>query len=199
MMMISLEDALVPHAFLALTRTSRRFHRPWAAPPTTPARFVSWLRRYRRPEQVALLACRREDGRIVGAFTLMEIVRGQFQGAYLGYWAGKGFAGRGYMSEALDLVLRHAFTKLRLHRIEANIQPANRRSLALVRRFGFRHEGYSPRYLKISGRWRDHERWALLAEDWRVERRYKPSTNRSIRSFTAVGVRRSMSAKRRAS
>jgi ribosomal-protein-alanine N-acetyltransferase len=116
------------------TRASRRFHGSWARPPTTPAGFAAWLRRYRHPTQVALLACRRDDGRIVGIFTLMEIVRGSFQCAYLGYWAGAPFAGRGYMSEALRLALRHAFGPLRLHRVEANIQPANAPSRALVRR-----------------------------------------------------------------
>jgi ribosomal-protein-alanine N-acetyltransferase len=60
---------------------------------------------------------------------------------------------------------------LRLHRVEANIQPRNRASIALVKSLGFRQEGYSPRYLKIGGRWRDHERWALLVDDWRPKRR----------------------------
>jgi ribosomal-protein-alanine N-acetyltransferase len=69
---------------------------------------------------------------------------------------------------AIQLILRYAFTKLKLHRVEANIQPENLASLALIKRAGFTREGYSRRYLRIGGRWRDHERWALLAEDWKV-------------------------------
>lgn len=76
-----------------------------------------------------------------------------------------------YMTEALALVLRQAFGPLRLHRVEADIQPGNRASIALVRRAGFRREGLSRRYLKIGGRWRDHERWALTVEEWRRRRR----------------------------
>ena len=96
-----------------------------------------------------------------------EIVRGPAQSAFLGYWIGARYARQGYMTEALQLALRHAFRVLRLHRVEANIMPANRASIALVRRAGFQREGYSTRYLKIAGRWADHERWALTVEDWR--------------------------------
>jgi ribosomal-protein-alanine N-acetyltransferase len=60
------------------------------------------------------------------------------------------------------------FRDLRLHRVEANIQPHNAPSIALVRRAGFTREGYSPRYLKVAGRWRDHERWALTVETWKA-------------------------------
>jgi ribosomal-protein-alanine N-acetyltransferase len=63
-------------------------------------------------------------------------------------------------------VITHAFNEMKLHRLEANIQPANAASRALVKALEFRREGFSPRYLKINGRWRDHERWAILSEDW---------------------------------
>jgi [ribosomal protein S5]-alanine N-acetyltransferase len=63
------------------------------------------------------------------------------------------------------LVLHYAFTRLKLHRLEANVQPENQKSKALIKRSGFRYEGFSPRYLKVGGKWRDHERWAILAEE----------------------------------
>jgi ribosomal-protein-alanine N-acetyltransferase len=69
------------------------------------------------------------------------------------------------MREAIDQVLDHSFSALGLHRIEANIQPGNAPSIALARGAGFRLEGFSPRYLLIGGQWRDHERYALTAED----------------------------------
>jgi ribosomal-protein-alanine N-acetyltransferase len=152
--------------FLSLMRASVRFHRRWAAPPVTDEQFAEYLERCRRPNFVGLLACRREDARLVGVFNLSQIVRGGFQSCYMGYYVGAGYQRRGYMTEALGLVLAHAFETLKLHRVEANIQPDNAASLALVRRAGFTREGFSRRYLKISGRWRDHERYALLAEDW---------------------------------
>ena len=111
--------------------------------------------------------CRAEDDAIVGVVNLNEIARGAFHSAYLGYWIGRAFARRGYMTEALALALVVAFEELGLHRVEANIVPGNRPSIALVRRAGFRREGLSPRYLHIAGRWRDHERWALTVEEWR--------------------------------
>jgi ribosomal-protein-alanine N-acetyltransferase len=74
------------------------------------------------------------------------------------------------MAEGFALALEYAFRQLKLHRVEANVQPANRRSLALVERLGFEREGYSRRYVKIGGRWRDHVRYAVLAEDWAKRR-----------------------------
>jgi ribosomal-protein-alanine N-acetyltransferase len=153
--------------FISLMRASRSFHRPWASAPTDSDRFAAYLADSRRVDFEAMLVCRREDLAIVGFFNLSQIVRRALQSAYLGYAAGKRYAGQGYMREGMRLVLRHAFLDLRLHRIEANIQPGNHASIALAQGAGFQREGFSPRYLKIGGRWRDHERWAILADDWR--------------------------------
>jgi [ribosomal protein S5]-alanine N-acetyltransferase len=154
--------------FISLMRASRSFHRPWATAPTDDERFAAYLADSKRPDFEAILVCRREDIAIVGFFNLSQIERRSMQSAYLGYAVGQPFAGKGYMREGLQLVLRYAFLTLKLHRIEANIQPGNRASIALARGAGFKREGFSPRYLKIGGRWRDHERWAILAEDWRA-------------------------------
>jgi ribosomal-protein-alanine N-acetyltransferase len=129
--------------------------------------FEAFLKSARRPDVETLLACRRDDGSIAGVFRLSQIFRQNFQSAYLGFYAMAPSAGRGYMAEGLQLVLRHAFLNLKLHRVEANVQPANHPSKRLVRRAGFRYEGFSSRYLKIGRRWRDHERWAMTVEDWR--------------------------------
>jgi [ribosomal protein S5]-alanine N-acetyltransferase len=153
--------------FVSLMRASRTFHRPWATAPTDAERFAAYIADSRRPDFEAMLVCRWEDRAIVGFFNLSQIVRRSLQSAYLGYAVGKRYAGQGYMREGIQLVLRHAFVDLRLHRVEANIQPGNHASIALARGAGFRREGFSPRYLKIGGRWRDHERWAILADDWR--------------------------------
>jgi ribosomal-protein-alanine N-acetyltransferase len=157
--------------FLSLMRASRAFHRPWASAPTDDERFAAYVSDARRPDFEAMLVCRAEDDAIVGFFNLSQITRGSLQSAYLGYAVGKPFAGQGYMRAGIELVLRHAFLTLRLHRVEANIQPGNKASVALASGAGFRREGFSPRYLKIGGRWRDHERWAILAEEWRRRHR----------------------------
>jgi [ribosomal protein S5]-alanine N-acetyltransferase len=150
--------------FLALMKKSRAALHPWVAPPASRAEFSAYLRRARRRTERAFLVCRREDRAIAGVINVSQIFYGNFRSAYLGYYAGAPFMGAGYMREGLLLVLRHAFDTLGLHRLEANIQPANRASIRLVKRIGFRREGFSPRYLKILGRWRDHERWAITAK-----------------------------------
>jgi ribosomal-protein-alanine N-acetyltransferase len=154
--------------FTRLMQISREFHSPWATAPTDADRFAGYLADARRADFEALLLCRTHDDAILGFFNLSQIVRRRLQSAYLGYAVGQPYAGQGYMRDGLALILRHSFTRLELHRLEANIQPGNGSSLALARGAGFRREGFSPRYLKIGGRWRDHERWAILVEDWRA-------------------------------
>ena len=153
-------------AYIALNRRSRRFHAGLASPPREAAAFRALLRHNRHPQYKCWLIFRRSDRAVVGAVELSQIVAGKFRSAYLGYHIGAPFARQGYMREALRAALRLAFGPLRLHRVEANIQPHNRASIALVKRLGFRREGYSRRYLRIGGRWRDHERWALLVDEW---------------------------------
>ncbi|HEY6003600.1 MAG TPA: GNAT family protein [Anaeromyxobacter sp.] len=153
---------------LAMNRASRAFHHPWAFPPDTPAAFERYAARFASPDFVQLAVCRREDGAIAGIVNVSHIVRGALRSAYLGYYGNAALAGRGLMAEGLSLVVRHCFGPLGLHRVEANIQPGNRASRILVRRLGFTREGFSRRYLEIGGRWRDHERWALLEEYFRA-------------------------------
>ena len=157
--------------FVNLNRASLQFYRGLASPITTAQRFADYIKRCGQPDFKGFLVCKKEDDAIVGSINLSQIFRGVFKSAYLGYQIGAPFAGRGYMTEAIGLVLRYAFRVMKLHRLEANVQPGNTASIALVERAGFTKEGYSRRYLKIGGRWRDHERWAIVAEEWQAKNR----------------------------
>jgi ribosomal-protein-alanine N-acetyltransferase len=157
----SLRDA---GEFAERVRASRQLHGRWVSPPASHEDFAAYVKRARGEDLEALFVCRNSDGAIVGVFNLSQIFRGPLRSAYLGYYAFEPFAKRGYMKEGLRLVVRHAFGELQLHRLEANVQPENVRSTKLVREYGFRLEGQSPRYLKLGGRWRDHQRWAITTE-----------------------------------
>jgi ribosomal-protein-alanine N-acetyltransferase len=166
--------------FLARNRSSARLYRGVATPMRDAAAFTTYLDRCRQVDYYGLLVCRVEDDAIVGSVNLSQIVRGGFQSAYMGYQVFAPFDGQRYMSDAMPLVLRVVFRRLRLHRVEANIQPTNVASIALARRAGFVKEGYSPRYLKIAGRWRDHERWAMTAETYRKLEDHDDGTWRKV-------------------
>ena len=152
--------------FVRLARASRKLHRPWVSAPETARQYNAYLVRARAASDRCFLVVGRGDESLVGVYNLSQIARGFFQSAYLGYYGFAPYVGRGLMTEGLELVLRQTFRHLKLHRLEANIQPDNERSRLLVERAGFHYEGYSTRYLKIGGRWRDHERWAITREDW---------------------------------
>jgi len=160
--------------FLAAVVRSRRLHSGWVIAPGSAGSYSRFVKRYAsrkaRPTHLGFLVFRKEDDALVGVYNISEIVRGAFKCAFVGYYAFAPHTGGGLMTEGLALLLDVAFGKLRLHRIEVNVQPNNRRSLALAKRVGFVREGYSRRYVKVSGRWRDHVRLAMLAEDWRKKR-----------------------------
>jgi [ribosomal protein S5]-alanine N-acetyltransferase len=135
------------------------------------AQFEDFRKRFDGNAALSFMICRMEDGEAVGSISLFQIIRRSRQNGVVGYLIGAPFLRQGYATEALQLVLRFAFRQLKLHRIEADVQPHNVASLALVKRAGFICEGNMRGFLKIGGKWRDHERWAILAEDWRGRRR----------------------------
>lgn len=169
-MPLALEPLQLGHesAFLAAVERSRDLHHPWVAPPATAEAFRAAVAKADGERNLSFLAIN-DAADPVGCINLNEVVRGAFQSCYLGYYAFAPFAGTGRMKQAMTLVIGKAFTDLALHRLEANIQPGNAASIALVQSLGFRHEGFSPRYLHIDGGWRDHKRYALTAEDWPIQ------------------------------
>jgi [ribosomal protein S5]-alanine N-acetyltransferase len=166
-------------AFTEGVRASERLHDPWLDPGEPEAWFDRLLARNRTETDRSLLVCTTDDwaggggaregaggdGGLAGVYNLSQIFHGHFGNAYLGYYALEPYAGRGLMRAGLDLLLDHAFGELELHRVQVNIQPENAASVALVKRAGFRREGFSPRYLRIRDEWRDHEQWAMTVED----------------------------------
>ncbi len=153
-------------------RRNRRFHTPWE-PTRLPAFFtVGFQRRilrlsYRDHRNVLLfLFLRNEPDRVIGSVTLSNIVRGSFLSCFLGYRLDESCIGQGLMREALVPSLRYTFDHLGLHRVEANVMPENDRSVRLLQRLGFRNEGRAQRYLNIQGRWKDHDHYVMLSEEW---------------------------------
>jgi [ribosomal protein S5]-alanine N-acetyltransferase len=152
--------------FLRAVRGSRALHRGWVSPPSDRSSFAQYVRSLGNDNREGFFVVTDTES-VAGAINVNEIVRGSFRSAYLGYYAFEPFAGQGFLYQGLRAVISHCFSELGLHRLEANIQPENVRSAELVRSLGFGLEGFSPRYLKVCGRWRDHERWALLSDNWR--------------------------------
>lgn len=151
-------------AFIEAMQKSRGLHHPWLVAPCDMAAWRRYLKRLERDNEEGYLVRRIDDRAICGVVNLNVITYEALCSAYLSYYAAQEYAGRGYMKEGLQQVIHRAFGELGLHRLEANIQPGNERSIRLVESLGFECEGYSPRYLMINGQWRDHERWALLAD-----------------------------------
>jgi [ribosomal protein S5]-alanine N-acetyltransferase len=152
--------------FLRLAEESRPLHEGLVEPPATRESFTAYVRRSRGPAHAGFLVW--AEGRLIGAVNLNNIVRGSLQSASLGYFRLSPGGPVGALQTAVASVVGHAFESLALHRLEANIQPSNTRSRELVQALGFRLEGLSVEYLRVGGKWQDHERWALLAHEWKA-------------------------------
>ena len=150
--------------FVQLMRRSKDLHAPWIMPPTNFTSFAQYIARTRTDDHEGFIVGRYSDDQIVGVINLNNVVRGSFLNASLGYYVGAPYLGKGYMAEGLELVKHYAFNTMNLHRLEANIQPNNTRSIALVQRTGFVFEGLSKNFLFIDRRWRDHERWSCTSD-----------------------------------
>lgn len=158
---LTLADA---EEFLEAARRSVGLHTGWVEPPMTTSAFE----RYLYPEQQCCLryVARNDAGSLVGAVNINAIIRGAFQNECLGFYAFSPHERQGYMRSALSQLIARAFREHGLHRLEANVQPSNTRSCNLVESLGFRLEAVSPRYLRVGGDWRDHNRYATTAEEW---------------------------------
>jgi len=159
--------------WVAVRRRSQDFLAPWE-PKWAPDEFErsAWrqrLRRYREEmadgTSMPLLIFEKSTGRLAGGITLGNIRHGVAQSAQIGYWMGVDHAGKGYMHEAVLMVIRVGFETLRLHRIEAACIPGNQRSIRVLEKAGFRREGLLRSYLRINGAWQDHLLYALIAGD----------------------------------
>ncbi len=157
----------------ALRAESRDFLAPWeptwAYDALTRGAFRRRLRMYkaemRQGVTYSFLILRRVDDVLLGGITLSNLRRGVAQSATLGYWIGSPHGNQGYMTDSLAAVLEFAFSRIGLHRVEAACLPANEASRRLLLRSGFREEGYAREYLRISGRWQDHQLFAILRDN----------------------------------
>jgi ribosomal-protein-alanine N-acetyltransferase len=110
------------------------------------------------------------DGTFMGEVSLGSVMRGPFQSAFIGYWIDERYAGKGYMPEAVAVVIRYGFEQLGLHRLEAAIVPRNSASRRVATKLGLRDEGTAVRFLQIRGVWEDHVRYAISREEWDVRK-----------------------------
>jgi [ribosomal protein S5]-alanine N-acetyltransferase len=104
-------------------------------------------------------------GPLVGRVRLSVVVRGPWQNANIGYYVDRATNGRGICTEAVGLVVRFAFDRLDLHRVQAAVMPRNAPSIRVLEKNGFRREGLAPNYLQINGTWEDHVIFAITADD----------------------------------
>jgi ribosomal-protein-alanine N-acetyltransferase len=134
----------------------------WVQVPKNGVEFREYVREMLTDENKAFVAFDKSTKKMCGIVELRDIYMFDFKNSYITYFGFAPNLKKGLMTQAVKLVIKVAFNQLKLHRLEANIQPRNLPSLALASACGFRREGYSPKFIKKNGRWKDHERWAIL-------------------------------------
>ena len=150
--------------FIAAVKNSQDLHYPWVEPPSTYQAYYQYLAKINGDKNYGFFMLKKMSNKLIGVININEVVRGAFQSGYLGYYVFKPFQGKGFMSKAMQFVIHYAFTELKIHRLEANIQPENIHSIKFVEKLNFQKEGYSPYYLKINNKWQDHIRFAVRNE-----------------------------------
>ncbi|WP_028399318.1 GNAT family N-acetyltransferase [Ectobacillus panaciterrae] len=102
---------------------------------------------------------------LIGLVTFMDILRGALQSCFIGYFLDQKHNGKGYMTEAVKLVVQYGFEHLSLHRIEAGVMPHNIGSIRVLEKAGFEKEGIARKNVKINGKWEDHQVLAIINEN----------------------------------
>jgi ribosomal-protein-alanine N-acetyltransferase len=148
--------------FISAALRSRALHRGLVIAAATPADYREYLERTRRGDRAAFLVVTKESDALAGVVEINDVVRASRDAGTLAYYAFTPYAGSGLMREGVALAIDVAFRDLGLERLEANVQPSNRRSMALLKTLGFAREG-TVRGYKVGTRWRNHERWVLCA------------------------------------
>ena len=97
-----------------------------------------------------------KDDYLIGKLKLSNIVYGIFKSGILGYSIDKDEQGKGYMKEAVNLVVNYAFQDLDIHRVEASALVDNEPSKHVLIGCGFKELGINKKYLYINGGWKDH-------------------------------------------
>ena len=161
------------HCWAELRAASREFLVPWE--PTWPrddltkGSYRRRIKRYARDTRDDLayhfFIFDSDTENLVGGLNLSNVRRGVAQMCSLGYWIGQDFARCGHMTSAVRALIPYVFENLQLHRLEAACLPFNEASIGLLKKSGFKEEGYAQRYLRINGQWQDHLLFGLIRDE----------------------------------
>ena len=154
--------------FLANSIESKKLHKSWVIVPTTKKQFRDYVEEMNTDANKAFVIVDVHTNSIVGVVELRDIFMYDFKNSYITYYAFHQHLRKGFMKFGVLQAIAIAFKELKLHRLEANIQPENNASIALAKSCGFTKEGFSPKFIKKNGQWKDHERWALLKNNLRT-------------------------------